>query len=262
MLTKTLKFDDDVLEVLRKMEWNENGTLGKIPAQLVRDVYERVNKALTAMGGKWNRKAGGHVFAADPRAQVEGLLESGSLTVEKDGFFQTPRKIVEMMIREIGLPRNSDVLEPSAGMGAIARVIREHGIPADQIRLIEKNEARVQELRKQMFYATCCDFLTYKVGGWTRILMNPPFEEGQDIDHVMHAYNLLARGGTMASVMCEGVFFREDARSVLFREWLKKVGGRSVKLPDHSFRESGTDVAARLVFIQKEPAEEPSRADE
>jgi hypothetical protein len=251
MLTKTLRFDDDVLKTIRAMQWSEDGLTGKITEQLDRGLYERVNKALAAMGGTWNRKAGGHVFPTDPRGAVEGLVESGELIVDKDDFFETQRVVTEMMIKEIGLPADSDVLEPSAGMGAIARVLRAHGIPADQMRLIEINEARAQALRKDGFYTECRDFLTYKIKGWTRIFMNPPFSRGQDIDHVMHAYNLLAEGGAMASVMSEGVFFREDARSVLFRDWLKKVKGKAIKLPEKSFHESGTDVRTRLVIIHK-----------
>ena len=90
MLTKTLKFDQEVLNVLRAMRWENDGTLGIISGgQLDRKLYERLNKALEAMGGKWNRKAGGHVFDADPRPAVEGLLDNGTLAVEKDGFFET-----------------------------------------------------------------------------------------------------------------------------------------------------------------------------
>lgn len=51
MLTKTLKFDDDVLEVLSAMDWQDGGRLGVITGgQLERGLYMRVNKALENMG--------------------------------------------------------------------------------------------------------------------------------------------------------------------------------------------------------------------
>ena len=84
MLTKTLRFESNVLDILRAMEWQNDGRLGIITGgQLDRALYVKVNKALEAMGGKWNRKAGGHIFSEDPRPQVEGLLETNSLTVNR-----------------------------------------------------------------------------------------------------------------------------------------------------------------------------------
>jgi len=50
--------------------------------------------------------------------------------------------------------------------------------------------------------------------------MNPPFEKGQDIEHIRHAYELLAAGGRLVAIASEGPFFRSDAKSVAFREWL------------------------------------------
>ena len=105
MLIKMIKFDDNVLEVFKAMEWRDNGLLGIITGgQLERDLYMRCNKAFDALGGKWNRKAGGIVFAVDPRPQIEGLIENGALTVERDGFFETPHSVVEQMLELLPLP--------------------------------------------------------------------------------------------------------------------------------------------------------------
>jgi len=97
--TKTLKFDNDVLNIVSAIEWQDNGRLGVLACgQLDRQLYLRVNKVLEALGGKWNRKRGGHVFPMDPRPQVEGLVESGTLIIERDGFFETPPEIVKRMV--------------------------------------------------------------------------------------------------------------------------------------------------------------------
>jgi hypothetical protein len=252
MLTKTLHFDDDVLGVFRSMEWSDDGTLGIITGgQLARDLYVRANKAFDALGGKWDRKAGGIVFKIDPRPQIEGLIMDGTLQVERDGFFETPRAVVERMLELVPLIKGLAVLEPSAGLGAIALVLKDHGLDIADLKLIEKNEDRVCELRKKMFYAECCDFLKYDINGWGLIYMNPPFEEGQDIDHVRHAYELLADHGKMVSVMGEGAFFRTDKKAIKFRDWIEAVNGYSEELPAESFKESGTGVNARLVVIYK-----------
>ncbi len=46
------------------------------------------------------------------------------------------------------------------------------------------------------------DFLEHR-GEYDRVLMNPPFEHGQDMDHVRHAYELLASGGRIVSIVCD-----------------------------------------------------------
>jgi hypothetical protein len=270
-LTKKLIFTSDVLDILRHMIWSPDGTKGTIPFLLERSQYEALNKALSTMGGKWNRATGAHIFAIDPRPQVEGLLESGSLTVERDGFFETPEPVVKRMLELVPII-NSDsiILEPSAGMGAILKVILDHAnLKKCEIYVIEKNENRRAFLKKEfckhhnpMLVMDCDDFMKYshetaknnKIGPgfpFDLIYMNPPFEENQDIDHVMHAYYLLAEHGSLVAVMSEGPFFRTDRVAVDFRNWLSLIGGESEKLPADSFKVSGTGVNTRLVIIHK-----------
>jgi len=248
MLTKTLNFDTDVLNIIGMMEWQEDGKLGILTCgQLDRQLYLRINKALEALGGKWNRKKGGHLFPVDPRPSLQGLMEDGVLTVERDGFFETPAEIVELMV-DLVKPTGK-VLEPSAGLGAIADNLP---IPKDQIFCIEKNEQRTKILSGKGYSVLCADFLECEMySEFDTIIMNPPFEEGQDIDHVRHAYSCLASDGSMVSVMSEGSFFRNDKKAIGFRAWLDKVGGKTCKLPAQSFNGSGTGVQTRLVVIRK-----------
>jgi len=259
MLTKTMKFDNDVLEVLRSMDWQNDGLLGVITGgQLERNLYTRTNKAFDALGGKWNRKAGGIVFSVDPRPQFEAVIENGTLQVERDGFFETPRKVVERMLELVPTDTSNDALtlEPSAGLGAIARALKEEGV--QWLVMVEKNEQRVENLRKEfssqdtsVHLGDFLQFQPHKDYLFDRIYMNPPFEELQDIDHVTHAYNLLAPGGKMVSVMAESAFFRSDRKSTELRLWLSNINAHIEKLPEGSFKESGTGVNTRLVVIEK-----------
>lgn len=245
MLTKTLKFDDDVLEIVKTMTWSADGKLGTLTCgQLDRNTYERTNKALAAMGGKWNRKLGGHAFHTDPRPNVEGLLQNGTLLVERDGFFETPLDVIDRMTALVW--PDGRVLEPSAGLGAIAKELR---VPKSDIQCIEKNTQRAEALQAKGYAVQCADFLTVSPSEFDTILMNPPFEEGQDIDHVMHAFKFLAPGGSLVSVMSAGAFFRSDRKATYFRDWLASVHGTMHKLPDNSFKASGTVVNACLVVI-------------
>lgn len=245
-LTKTLKFSDDVLAVLRNMTWSDDGLIGYLHGQLDRPLYVATNKALDAMGGKWNRGKGGHVFKTDPRASVEGLLDNGTLTVARDGFFDTPKAIVDRMVSLVW-PTGA-VLEPSAGMGAIADNLPQ--VYSD-LTCVEKNADRANALHLKGYAVHCMDFLQYEETTFDTIYMNPPFEDSQDIDHVMHAYELLEPDGKMVAIMGKGAFFRSDKKAVAFREWLDRVGGWSEQLPDGSFKESGTGVATRIVVIER-----------
>lgn len=96
------------------------------------------------------------------------------------------------------------------------------------------------------------DFLEYTGGPYDRIVMNPPFENAQEIDHVLHAFKLLAPGGRIVSVMSEGPFFRSDKKSEAFRDFVDNYG-YSEQLPQGSFLKSrnSTGVNTRIVVIEK-----------
>ncbi|MEN6584542.1 MAG: hypothetical protein ABFE02_00635, partial [Sulfuricella sp.] len=91
--------------------------------------------------------------------------------------------------------------------------------------------------------------------GYDRIIMNPPFSNRRDAEHVMHAYTLLRPGGRVVAIMGEGVFFGQDKKAQEFRDWLESVNGTSEKLPEGSFMDPSlpvnTAVNARMVVIDK-----------
>ena len=255
MLTKKLRFDDDVLEVINSMEWENNGKLGLMTSgQLDRKLYVSVNKALEAMGGKWSKKDKGHVFEDDPRGNVEGLLNTGIIEVDRDGFFRTPDEVIDRMFELVPVNENAFILEPSAGDGAIVKRLIEAGVDCENIVAVELNEKRsrfIEEIYDVSTYNE--DFLRWVMPyDFDQVYMNPPFEMLQDIDHVEHAYDFLNPGGTLVSVMSEGAFFRSDKKSQDFRDWLREVNGKSEILSDGSFQSSGTMVNTRLVVITKQ----------
>ena len=97
------------------------------------------------------------------------------------------------------------------------------------------------------------DFLQFEGGAFDRIVMNPPFEHGQDVDHVRHAFELLKDGGRLVAIMGEHAFFGGDQKSIAFRAWLDELGGSSEQLPSGTFEHQATStgVASRLVVIDK-----------
>jgi 16S rRNA G1207 methylase RsmC len=153
-----------------------------------------------------------------------------------------------------GIEPGDDVCEPEAGTGDIADAIRE-ACPDNKLSVIEIWPSLREILELKGHNLVDRDFLQHDQL-YDRIIMNPPFENGQDIDHLQHAYNLLKPGGRVVSIMCEGVFFREDKKSSSFRQWLEECGGYSEELPEDTFKNAKslrqTGVRARVVVIDKQ----------
>ena len=80
--------------------------------------------------------------------------------------------------------------------------------------------------------------------------MNPTFEKQYDIDHVLHAYSLLGNNGKLVSIMSAGMSFRQNKKSVDFRNFVEKHGYFE-HLPENSFKESGTGVNTIIVVLNK-----------
>jgi hypothetical protein len=84
------------------------------------------------------------------------------------------------------------------------------------------------------------------------VLMNPPFSKGQDVKHVTHALGFLKPGGRLVAIMGAGVTFRQDKRTNEFRELVQAMGGTIERLPEGSFKSSGTMVNTVIVVIDKQ----------
>lgn len=179
-------------------------------------------------------------------------------------FFPTPAETAQAMIDAAELDEGMTVLEPSAGWGHIAEMVRDSGVDPD---VVELSGARRELLEAKGFNVIGNDFMDV-VGEYDRIIMNPPFSGRRDAQHVEHAYSLLRPGGRLVAIMGEGVFFGQDKKAQQFREWLESVGGTSEKLADGSFLDPSlpvnTGVNARMVVIDKPAANEPrlSRRDD
>jgi predicted RNA methylase len=186
-------------------------------------------------------------------------LRNGVQTVSAPSLFQTPPQLAETMAAMADLKPGHRILEPSAGMGALLRAIhRACGSPF--VEAVEINNgclAALHTLRDTLdaewliFPGDFSDFADDTGEGFDRVVMNPPFEKGQDAAHVQHAFSLLKPGGRLVAVMSPGPFFRESRADSAFRVWFSEVGGTVEELPAGTFKEAGTGVSSRLVVIDK-----------
>lgn len=190
-------------------------------------------------------------------AKAERDLAIGS---KIEGFFPTPKPLAKEMVQKADIRQGMTVLEPSAGNGNIADSIREEGTEPDVIEPYSTLRGILEQKKHNLIGS---DFLE-ETGKYDRIVMNPPFERGQDMDHVQHAYELLKPGGRIVAIMSEGSFGRSDKKATAFREWLEEHNGTDEKLPEGSFTGKDsmrqTGVAARMVVIDKPVEKAPQKS--
>lgn len=185
----------------------------------------------------------------DKQRQIERLVADARLS-KIPGYFPTPDDVSDLMLRHIRLEEGDTVLEPEAGDGQLAEAISAR-FPGVKISCIEWSYSLQEILELRGYPVLGNDFLEYHGGPYTAVIMNPPFEKGQDIDHIMHAYDMVADDGWLLSVASEGCFFNKNKKVKQFREWLDEVGAEVYDLPSGAFAESGTGVKTRYIVIKK-----------
>ncbi len=187
------------------------------------------------------------------QADLIADLEKGLLGQKIPGFFPTPLTVVQVLLAAADIQPRDRVLEPSAGKGNIAEAVRRYH-PTVHLDVIEINsQLRDILIAKGFAPLPTRNFLEYVTGGYDVIVMNPPFENFQDIQHVRHAWTLLKPGGRLVAIMSESVFFRQDKMAEIFRDWLIKHDAIVGSLPEGAFKESGTMVRTRVVCLENPP---------
>lgn len=177
------------------------------------------------------------------------------------GFFPTPDAVIDQMIQLADVLPTHKILEPSAGIGSICDRLVAHGIPAGSIVCCEVWPSLCDILEAKKYLVVRGDFLEQFSNlqdgwGYDRIIANPPFERGQDIEHSLHAFAQLKPNGRLVSIMSNSFTFRTDVKSLAFRDWLKTVDHEIIDLPDGSFSGAKafrqTGVACKILVVNKE----------
>lgn len=228
-----------------------NGNRLELPRDVIFENYAQIKRTMLKAGGTY--KQNGFEFPTDP-AEIQRRLLDGEQIDDKKAFqfYQTPVWLAEEMVELAKVEARARVLEPSAGLGRLVAPAQRLG--AD-VTAIELDPANLRHLHMTFENVRIIGFDFLKIDDFGEIfdvaLMNPPFAQLRDIAHVRHAYRFLKPGGRLIAIMSEGVFFRQDAPSTLFRKFLDEAGGTSIQLPEDTFKESGTGVRARIVSLTK-----------
>lgn len=190
--------------------------------------------------------------APDPVEVEIANLEREAILSKIPGFFWTPEELIERMVWEadLNVDRGLRILEPSAGKGDIADYVRERW-PKHTIYCCETQWSLRKILELKGYSLMAHDFLEFDVPvRYDRILMNPPFEQLQYIDHICHAYELLESGGILVAIAARNWQFRSDQKCQDFRRFVEEHGW-SVDVERGMFKMAGTDVATTMIVLGK-----------
>lgn len=252
---KTVKIGPDVLPILQESTITNDGKLLVLPPrQLPRDQYERVAAVLTALGGKWCRWSKGFEFKDDVRTKFDQAKTDGSVLDEKKAYeaFYTPPDLVARMIELADLAPGMSVLEPSAGDGRLA-IAASKIVGIKNTHCIEIRESEATNLRVLGFTSMCMDFVNVEPGAvalaikYDRVVMNPPFANGADIDHVSQALRMLKQSGRLVAIMSASVKTATGKKIKSLLELLAGYEWSFRNVPDGAFKESGTNVSVTIL---------------
>jgi type I restriction-modification system DNA methylase subunit len=285
-MATTKSIDQPVLDILATAVCD--GSTLTIPGALDRAMYVQVDKVLKAAGGRWDRKAGGHVFAKPAAEVLAGLTGTGTVHDERQelGVFYTPAPVVEAVADTAGIEPGDWVLEPSLGSGRLAAMAIKagahvHGFEVrtgvdldgglsgtrlatgayaqvDKVAVLSHGvpgvshpEFDVKGATPALTFSDGVDFLTVEPRPiFDRIVMNPPFAKQADIAHVAHALSFLKPGGRLVAITTPSWQTSATEKAKAFRALLDAQDIATVsELPDGSFKESGTGVSTVLLVV-------------
>jgi predicted RNA methylase len=158
---------------------------------------------------------------------MRATVKAGVQVVSAQQLFPTPHALAARMVDLAGLAIGMRVLEPSAGTGRLLEAlpgIVPFGLvrqTALQVVAVEVNSALAARLACSGLAGTvrCADFLQCSadvedLGLFDAVLMNPPFAQGADIEHITHALKMLKPGGRLVALCANG-----PVRTPAFARW-------------------------------------------
>ena len=177
-------------------------------------------------------------------------------------FYPTPVWVVEKMVEKADIQDGMDILEPSAGKGNICDIITsKYNVNID---VIELNDTLREILTLKGYTLVGNDFTLYSGKTYDRIIMNPPFKDGQDRKHIIRAYNMLKPGGRVVAISSYGAINTNEPTSIQFRKQVEKYGSYEVidKNKYSEGLERKIEITTCIIEMKKPLIEEESKKAE
>ena len=158
---------------------------------------------------------------------VVGKIMNGGIN---EHFVPTPECVTKKMVRALGKVSSKDrVLEPSAGYGHIADcLVGTTPLKSEQVDVIEPIPDLRKILAEKGYSIVGKDIMKYNPSfKYDKIVMNPPFDNGNDILHVLHCFQLLKPKGTLVAILPENDFLKKGQNGC--EKWIKDWLGNGEK---------------------------------
>ncbi|WP_247653976.1 LPD38 domain-containing protein [Aeromonas dhakensis] len=170
-------------------------------------------------------------------------------------FFPTTEDDAADLAGRLGIEPGMTVLEPSAGHGMLADAARAAGAKVDAVEIASD----LRDILTEKGYTLAGnDFMAMTPSAsYDAVIMNPPFSNGMDMDHVRHAYDFLKPGGKLAAIVSAGAGQQSTRKGKEFAKWLDTLGAEVELMREGAFKDSlnPTSVRTKIIVIKK-PASE------
>ncbi|MGF6884980.1 hypothetical protein ABIA39_003445 [Nocardia sp. GAS34] len=237
-----------------------------LQAQLTESEYKKVNRVIETMGGKWSRRERAHVFPGDPAEVIAAAVASGATpnTVGKilEAYYGTPEPLATHIVAGehsdiADLDVGAEVLEPSAGEGALVRAIL-HANPDVHVTAVESNPERAAKIgsdpRVSVVVSSFEQFAATAPGSFAAVVMNPPFALPHQptvwMDHLYTAWDLLIPGGQLLAIAPGAYTWRPERKYQAMRDFIAPHGDYE-ELPARAFATSGTGVNSVFLHARR-----------
>lgn len=225
------------------VKWFKNRNMHLYP--LRKDLVRRANRLIAEHFGE-------ALGAGPDAAGANRYYRAKPYHSEVEDFYPTPAAVSQRMVEAADLEPGMDVLEPSAGEGAIVTAIMAAGCGVPDCVEIDRDRAEVLRDMLPPGAVVNMDFLSMlPEPEYDRVLMNPPFGKGAGVQHVIHALRFLKPGGRLVAVLGSGLEYRTDGPTIELRKLIAAWNGRTTPLPPGSFRLAGTAVDTVMVTLDK-----------
>lgn len=182
--------------------------------------YQELKTAMLKAGGKYKKNS--FVFNSDPSPIIERLTSGQSVNIKKEfQFYPTPSDIAYKLVQLAELNDYEEVLEPSAGQGAIVDAILADNNLANVSYCELMPEHSEFMLGKAIKLAN--DFMELPTSKkFDKVIANPPFNKSQDVMHIQKMYKHLKTGPNriLISIASVGWMQATQGAGKKFREWL------------------------------------------
>jgi len=246
-MSETIAVPTNILDTLKHFSFVGNGAFApsKDELEIHADDFKSLFGFMKKYPSKWNSTLQGFDCKFETPDFFASILETGRAPKPNPyAYHPTPTKLINdsFELADINSDRVSGrrFLDPNGGSGAFLDAIRNMG-EETTIHTCELDPVNRAILESKSYEIVGNDFLQYKADEpYSVICMNPPFAVKNKtvwVDHVMHAYSMLAPYGDLTAIIPKGQFFSDKKLFTEFREFcFSQPGFKLVEFPAGRFK--------------------------